>query len=84
MIVDLSHVPDGWFVERLTHNHTPIKYAGERHVPWSHFGSEKVWTCKLQCWSGGRLTEGHGETPAAALAAANAAVAEGYRVGRWS
>ena len=68
LTVDLSTIPDGWWLYGLFHNHTPIRFAGEVHEPMalSTHGVEP-WSAKLQHHRGGRLTEGTGLTPAAAL-----------------
>lgn len=61
MHVDLSLIPDGWFLQRMTHVHSRIIFAGEKHVPVG-------WLCELQHVSGGRLKIGKGDTPLEALA----------------
>tara|TARA_Y100000593_G_scaffold83521_1_gene157492 strand:+ start:18038 stop:18517 length:480 start_codon:yes stop_codon:yes gene_type:complete len=68
--VDLSGVPDGWWLYGLFHNHTPIKYRDETHVPFDQSGHGEPWTCKLQAVTGGLLTEGEGLTPQQAVDAA--------------
>ena len=84
LTVDLSEVPEGWWVYGLFHNHTPIKNRGDVHVPFSESGHGDDWTCKLQHVEGGRLTEGSGRTPAEALIDAAREVAVGEITGRWS
>lgn len=70
MQVDLSIIPDGWWLYGLFHNHTPIRYAGEAHVPFDESGHGDPWTCKLQRREGGLLTEGSGLTPQQAVLSA--------------
>jgi hypothetical protein len=60
--VDLT-LPAGWWLYRLDHEHTRIIYAVDIHKPMG-------WYCAIQHTSGGRLSEGHGETPQAAVQAA--------------
>lgn len=67
MQVDLSIIPEGWWLYGLFHNHTPIRYAGEKHVPFDESGHGDPWTCKLQRIEGGLLTEGSGLTPQGAV-----------------
>ena len=67
MKVDLSIIPEGWWLYGLFHNHTPIKYKGEVHVPFDESGHGSPWTCKLQRREGGLLTEGLGNTPQQAV-----------------
>jgi hypothetical protein len=57
-------IPDGWFLYALKDFRTGIKYRGDVH-------SHLFWQCELQ-WAdgGGRLCDGTGETPEAAIAAA--------------
>lgn len=38
MEVDLSIIPEGWCLYGLFHNHTSIRYAGEKHVPFDESG----------------------------------------------
>jgi hypothetical protein len=66
-IVDLRAVPYGWWVYGIFHNHSPIKFAGDKHVPL-----DPPWTCKLQHVEGGRLLAEDGKTPREALALAAA------------
>ena len=68
--VDLSAIPDGWWLYGLFHNHTPIRFKGEVHIPFDESGHGDPWTCKLQQREGGLLTEGSGLTPQAAVSQA--------------
>lgn len=60
MIADLSQIPENWFLDRLVHLHSTIRFCGERHHP-------QYWMCELQHVTGGMLTAGHGSTPQAAI-----------------
>ncbi len=65
--VDLTVIPANWFLQELTYVHTDITYAGDTHEPLR-------WKAAIQHQIGGRLKEGVGETPQAALqVACNAA-----------
>lgn len=64
--VDLSIIPDDWWLYGLFHNHTPIRYRGEVHKPFDEEGF--AWTCQLQHRTGGKATKGEGDTARAALA----------------
>lgn len=69
--LDLSIIPDGWFLERLTHSHTPIKFAHNVHQPSGPIvDGKKPWLVELQHVKGGRLTKGAGDSPSGALARA--------------
>jgi hypothetical protein len=66
MVLDLSPIPDGWFLWGLRHKHTRIVYRGEVHKP----DAKEPWSAELQHVEGGKLTQGGGLTPQAALDAA--------------
>ena len=83
LIADFSNIPEGWWLYGLFHNHTPIRFKDERHVPFDQSGHGDPWTCKLQHHRGGRLTTGHGNTPNAAIRGAIEAVKLGDTQGRW-
>lgn len=75
MIIDLSKIPEGWFLADLRELRTPVNYAGDHHRPTG------AWYCSLQ-WveGGGRLSEGRGPDPNSALDnAAEAAINWGKR-----
>jgi len=70
LAADLSNIPEGWWLYGLFHNHTPIRFAGEKHVPFDKSGHGFAWSCKLQHVCGGKLTEGRGDTPQQAIRSA--------------
>lgn len=66
-IADFSNIPEDWWLYGLFHNHTPIKFRGDKHVPFNLSGHGEPWSCKLQHVDGGKLTEGRGMTPNEAI-----------------
>lgn len=82
-LVDLSQIPEGWWLYGLFHNHTTIHYAGQEHVPFDKSGHGHPWTCKLQHVKGGKLTEGHGDNPDHAVRTAVQEIEIGKLTGRW-
>jgi len=83
VIADLSNVPEGWWLYGLFHNHTPIKFRGDTHVPFDESGHGEAWTCKFQHVTGGKLTEGSGDTPNRAIRDAIEQIEIGTKEGRW-
>lgn len=75
MKVDLSKIPEGWFLHGMRHLHTDIRYAGQVHEPMNIIDHGYYpWRVQLQRYAGGLLTEGIGENPSEALARAVLAV----------
>lgn len=74
LTVDLTPIPDGWWLYGLFHNHTPIKYRGEKHVPFDKSGHGFAWTAKLQRVEGGLLTAADADTPQLAVSLASTSV----------
>jgi len=69
--VDLSSIPEDWWLYGLFHQHTPIRFRGEVHLtmnPTDH--GQEPWKVSLQHRTGGKLTHGQGPTPKDALRAA--------------
>lgn len=66
--VDLSTIPEGWFLLRMKHRHTDVVYAGDKHNPVTRekHGIEP-WLVELQHYDGGRMQSGTGASPVAAL-----------------
>lgn len=83
MIADLTNIPEGWWLYGLFHNHTPIKFRDDVHVPFDQSGHGEPWACKLQHVKGGKLTEGTGMTPNQAIRAAIYEIEVGTKNGRW-
>lgn len=67
-IIDLESVPDGWFLFTLRNQHTPIRFAGDKH---HQYRKEARWLVELQFKDGGGLLTSHeAPTPREALAGA--------------
>lgn len=66
MILDTSQMPEGWFLFEVRHIHTPIVHAGDKHAPVK----DGPWSASIQHVTGGKLQNGRGDTPQAALAVA--------------
>jgi len=60
MIIDLSKIPDGWFLDSLAHNHTRIVCRGDRHTPLH-------WVAELQHITGGKLQVAISDNPQGAI-----------------
>lgn len=56
----LELIPNGWFLNALIDERTPIRYVDETHT---HI----QWKCELQWVEGGRLCVGWGSTPHEAI-----------------
>lgn len=85
LVADFSNIPEGWWLYGLFHNHTPIRYRDQVHVhvPFDQSGHGHPWTCKLQAITGGKLTEGHGDSPNHAIRSAIQEIEVGTLTGRW-
>ena len=83
MIADMTNIPEGWWLYGLFHNHTPIRFVGEVHVPFDQSGHGEPWTCKLQAVTGGKLVTGEGMTANLAIRAAIHEIEIGTAKGRW-
>ena len=58
--IDLSIIPEEWFLYKLSHDHSDIVFAGDIHVPIR-------WVAEIQHIRGGRLKTGSGKSPQTAL-----------------
>lgn len=56
-------LPEGWFLRKLEHKHTPIRYKSDIHEPMH-------WEAEIQHVLGGRLSRAAATTPDGAVIAA--------------
>lgn len=72
--------PNGWFLLKMEHQHTGIKYKGDQHLPVDH--PEGPWYVEFQVYPyGGRMVSGRGHTMELAWkAASDAAIFESLQM----
>lgn len=77
MLVDLTRIPDGWFLWGLQDRRTPIRYSGDVH-------KHAFWRCELQRDIGGSVVQADGRTPQDAVNLAINRIREGIQSNRWT
>lgn len=63
MKIDLSGIPDNWFLQCLECSRTPIGFDGDTYI-------NERWVCQLQHEQDGRQTGATADTPQGAVDAA--------------
>lgn len=77
MLVDLTGIPDGWFLWGLQDMRKPITYVGDTHT-------HLYWRCKLNRDRGGSVVDGRGRTPQDAVNQAIDEIRKGIENNRWT
>lgn len=67
-VLDVSIIPEGWFLWGLYHQHSRIIYEGQVHEPFSQErNGQEPWCANIQHVKGGRMKQGTGATPREAV-----------------
>lgn len=74
--------PNGWFLHKMEHQHTDVRYVGDIHEPLPH--ADGAWMVQFQKYpNGGYLIEARGHSMSEAWINASKKVMEHEKNGGW-